>query len=207
MRFKMALSMIVCSLGMAAMAHADNIALNKPVTLEGTYGVIRSPSSWPDATTYPVAAASTITDGIFRGDGTEWQDGTVWWDASQQQSAGNAIIVDLQGLYQITGLAIEADNNDRYEIEYHDVVADVWQPWVYANLTNSNGLWTRSGALGPIETDKFRIYGFDGDQYYSVSEFQAEGTAIPLPAALPSGLLLTIGCIAGHFVRRRRAAL
>jgi hypothetical protein len=190
----------------AAVCRAENVALDKAVTLNGTFGVIRSPSSWPDASVHPVAAASTITDGVFVGNGTEWQTGTVWWDATQPGSTSNSIDIDLQGEYQITGVTIEADNNDNYGIEYRDPATNAWQPWVYAYSYNYNGMLTRSGSVGPIVTDAFRIYGYNGDGYYSVSEFQAEGTAVPLPATLRAGLVLIPGAIALPILFRRRTA-
>lgn len=207
MSARFVLAVLVGQLGLAvAVCRAENVALDKPVTLNGTFGVIRSPSSWPDASVHPVAAGSTITDGVFVGNGTEWQTGTVWWDATMPGSTSNSIDIDLQGEYQITGVTIEADNNDNYEVEYHNLATNAWQPWVYADAYATNGMLTRAGSVGPIVTDAFRIYGFNGDGYYSVSEFQAEGTAVPLPATLPAGLLLILGAIAVPVVLRRRAA-
>lgn len=191
---------------MASASRADNVALGKPVTLEGTFGVIRSPSSWPDASVHPPALGSTITDGVFVGNGTEWQTGTVWWDTTQPQSASNDIVVNLEASYVITHVAIEADNNDNYGIQYHNLTTNAWQPWVSANAYNTNGMLTRAGDVGPIVTDAFRIYGFNGDQYYSVSEFQADGVLAPLPAVLPAGLLLMIGGLAVPVLRRRATA-
>jgi hypothetical protein len=41
---------------------------------------------------------------------------------------------------------------------------------------------TRSAAF-PLEASGFRIDAFGGDQFYSVSEFQAIGEPVPEPAA------------------------
>ena len=48
-----------------------NAALGKPVTITGDVGVMTT-ADWPDSTVFPPAALSTITDGTFLGEGTEW---------------------------------------------------------------------------------------------------------------------------------------
>jgi hypothetical protein len=202
---KLAFALLSVSL-VSTVCHADNVALDKPVTLEGTFGVIRSPSSWPDASVHPVAAGSTITDGNFLGNGTEWQTGTVWWDATQPGSTANDIIINLGADYLITHVAIEADNNDNYAIDFHNLVTDSWQLLGTASAYNTNGLLTRAGNVGPVVTDAFRLSGVNGDKYYSISEFQADGTPTPLPAVLPAGLLL-MGVVVAVRVRRGRLAI
>src|SRR4051812_13320092 len=102
------------ALAVAAQAQAApiNATLGKPVSVTGTVGVVTC--CWPDATFFPPAALSTITDGIFRPEGTEWQDGTVWWDEGIPGSNGNLFTIELQRQFLINTVLIQADNNDFY---------------------------------------------------------------------------------------------
>jgi hypothetical protein len=78
----------------AAAARAENVALGKPVTLNGAFGV---GIAWPGA---PLAPAWTLTDSHFLPESTWRQSGSVWWDENYPGSVGNSIIIDLLGSYQ-----------------------------------------------------------------------------------------------------------
>ena len=160
---------------------ADNVALGKPVTITGDVGVITC--CWPDATVYPPAPLSSITDGVSLTEQTEWQDGTVWWDEFWPGSADNIIEINLNGLYRVTSVLIQADNNDVYGISYRDAVGN-WAPLFNApGIFPGFGMMTRTAPVGPVDATAFRIDASGGDAFYSVSEFQAQGTAVPEPSA------------------------
>ena len=171
-------------------ALADNVALGKPVTITGEFGVVTC--CWPDP--HPPAALSTITDGVSLAEGTQWQTDTVWWDEWHPPSLYNIIEIDLQGLFLVTDLLIQADNNDAYAIDYRDS-GGTWTSFVYAPIVPGAGMRTRAVSVGPIVASGFRIDAFDGDEFYSVSEFQANGVAVPEPSAffvIAAGIALVI---------------
>lgn len=190
-------------LGLAALAplsaFADlNVALHKPVSLVGNFGALRPNSQF---VSHALAAASTLTDGTFLAEGTQWQTGTVWWDTSAAGAANDLIRIDLQGLFTVTSVNIQADNNDQYRI--WSVNADDTLNYLgyYSNAANA-GMRTRGVAsVGSLKTKGFVINGLNGDGYYSVGEFQAFGQPVPEPASLA---VLGLGALA--LLRRRKAA-
>ena len=95
-------------------ASADvNVALNKPVSLVGAFGALRPGSRFG---TLPLAPAASLTDGVFLPEGRQWQTGTVWWDVNVAGGANDHIKIDLQGLFTVTSVNLQCDNNDRYRI-------------------------------------------------------------------------------------------
>jgi hypothetical protein len=211
MRSKIAL-VLVC-VGVASFtgsAVADvNIALNKPVTLNGLYGDIGNPGlnpgGWPDSTFFPLAAAGTLDDGVYRPETTEWQDGSVWWNSRVDASANNSIIIDLQGAYTLSGFSVQADDNDTYRIEYLDT-ASIWQTGWDVPAVASFGLVTRDISLGsPVVGTALRFTATSGDQYYGVSEIQAFGAPVPAPASY--GLLVAGLAVLGLTLKRTRSTL
>lgn len=182
-----------------------NVAGGKPVTLNGTFGELRDGAAWSQT---PLADASSIVDGVFLPEQTDWNDGSVWWDNTVQASMFNSIVIDFLGTYHIDYITIQADNNDYYGIEYL-AADDSWVTLGAFTNVSGYGLITR----GPIDlagsgldfTGKaIRIStlgnGFD-DGYVSISEFQALGeSAVPGPAAaIPAVLGLGVTAL-----RRRR---
>jgi hypothetical protein len=162
----------------SAQAIPINAAEGKPVTITGEVGVITE--TWPPG---PVAPLSSIVDGTFLPENTSWQDGTVWWDERHPASADNIIEIDLLGLYNITQLTLQADNNDYYGIS----MRDRFDSWIFLGyfqpIIPGFGMMTRTAFL-PLEASGFRIDAAGGDAFYAVSEFQAIGEPVPEPATL-----------------------
>jgi len=216
-RSKVLLGVLVLCL-FATFAVADtNVALGKPVSLNGgVFGVLRPGAPWPDATTYPLASASTITDGIFLTAGTEWQDGTIWWDTQAENSDHNPISsldwisIDLQGSFNVSGLIIQGDDNDDYLVYGLDS-SNVWQLLWDAPHAGSYGMQTRPDLndnsviyhLGsPVNISALAIVGGqDSDNYYSVSEVQAF-VATPEPGSISLALFGIPAVVAA--IRRRK---
>ncbi len=187
----------------AATANAQlNIALGKPVTAEGTFGVLRAGSIWAPAS--PPAAASTVTDGVFRPEGTLWTEQTVWWDATVPGSENNALIIDLGSVFSIIGLSIQADNNDEYRIDWRASASDPWIPNIWAPPCCAAGMRTRSGGFAPFDVQQFRLRAVNGDGYYAISEFPAI-IATPEPATVTL-VGAGVAVVAAAARRRRRLA-
>lgn len=164
-----------------------NVAQGSPVTLVGVYGVITpNPPGWPDSTMYPVAAGSTLTDGVFRPASTEWQDGTVWWDEQNTASVGNYVEVDLGGMHTLIGFTVQADDNDTYRLQYYDTLSLSWATAWDIPAVGGFGMQTRTSPAVSLTTDKLRFFATGGDYYYSVSEIQAfeDLAAVPEPSTI-----------------------
>lgn len=165
---------VLCLPAMGSSAEV-NVALNKAVTLHGTmYGV----------------AGSTLTDGIFRPRGTSWTNGTVYWNGTSSYAE-----IDLDGAYVIKSMIAQADDNDAYLVQYHNIQTNAWETaWNVPNYdAYGAGMQTRPNPAddtqkfvlsSSITTDALRFYAISGDNSYSVSEIQAYGSAVPLPGAL-----------------------
>jgi hypothetical protein len=176
-------------IGFSTIALAENVALNKPVSLDAPENFYIG--GWDDG---HGGLPSTITDGILLSEGQQWDQGSVYWNSSYGQPQN--IIIDLQGLYSISSFTVQADDNDTYRLSYWD-----GNGWVSAWEIPTYGSWgliTRptQGLSTPIVTNKLLFQGTSGDGWFSVSEIQASGNAVPIPAAVwlfGSGLLGLVG--------------
>ena len=147
------------------------------------------------------AALSTLTDGLFLPAGTSWQSGTVWW-----QGTGTVFEIALDGVVEVQGAIVQADNNDTYRMWYRDVLTDDYLELWTIGAVGGAGMRTRPDPgdsteihflASPVWTDSIRIAAIGGDSSYSLSEVQVWGT-IPAPAGLA-----VLG-LAGSFGGRRR---
>lgn len=186
-------------------AQANVIPANWNVlTSFGAYGVLRPGSIWAPA---PLPASmGSVVDNVFLPEGQQWNDGTWWWD---QDPAANGptpepmgIRIQLNGSYTIDRLVVQADNNDSYQVDYWD--GSAWQSAFSIGAVAGPGMRTRdSGMLATaFTTTELRFYATGGDNYYSVSEIQAFGTAVPEPHGLA---LAALGLGLAAAARRRRA--
>lgn len=191
------LALLTISLILPGVSRADtNLALNKAVSLDGTFFF----GGWGGGA---VVSPATLVDGVFLPRATQWDQGAVWWDSS---FGPQAIIIDLDKPVTVTGLIVQADDNDSYRVSYWD---SGWHVAWEIPAVGGYGMQTRPNVNDnsvpyslpvPIVTNLLKFEATGGDGYYSVSEIQAFGTAAPLPGSL---LLLGSGLLALGALRQR----
>ncbi len=204
MNAKQMLGMIVvgamCVVMSAPVGFADvtNVALNKPVTLNGAFFT----DGWGFGL---VVDADAVVDGSFFPRGHEWDQGPVWWDSSGDNT-GQSIVIDLKGVYVIESFVVQADDNDAYTLYYRDIASSDWVvAWNIPDadfttlpdgtVINNIGMQTRPNPdddaeryLLPqsITTTALKLEADTNytDYFLSVSEIQAYGVPEPATFAL-----------------------
>jgi PEP-CTERM motif len=208
-RFALSLC-LAAAFGTAALADSTNVALNQPVTASGTFG-----SSVP---------YGSIDDGTFFPENTYWQNGTVWWNdsGSPDPTTTQSLTITLDQVYSISGVIVQADNNDSYTLQYRSSSSGAWQTlWNVPFAFNGGGVATRPNTdqttqyvlATPVDVEAVKFFANSGDGDYSVSEIQLFGTSgtgggpgpsgVPEPASLG---LLAVGASGLLFRLRRRHA-
>ena len=189
----LALALTLCS-GLASAA--TNVALGSTVSLTGTdFG---DSGGWCCGGPGSLASPSTVTDGALLPTNTQWDIGTVFWTTLVLDA--DTITVTLPTPAIVSRIDLQADNNDDYGIRYRDV-GDNWHDLVVISPNRSAGMEMGSANFADITATAFTISAVGGDNFYSVSEFQAIGTPVPEPATYAL-VLLGLMCVGAITLRR-----
>lgn len=145
----------------------------------------------------------TLQDGVFQPRGGFWTVGTVYWNGLEPE-----LEINFGEPQTLTGLRVQADNNDTYQLDWLDPSDQSWKPlWQVENYSSrtSGGMITRPDypltdpdpfhiLAQPVTTDRVRIRAVTGDGSYSLSEIQflaADHYAIDLNAGESISAVLT----------------
>ena len=193
-RFKLLLAaMVSVAIGANVGFAQTNVALGKPVTLNGAPFFT---DGWGGGL---LTSADTVVDGIFFPRATQWDQGPVWWDSHDGEARW--IEIDLGMVYVIESLVVQSDDNDGYTLYYWDIGSSSWQVAWDVPTAPDYGMQTRPNPLddterydlpAPIITNALKYEGASpSDMHYSVSEIQAFGTAVDVdikPTSCPNPL-------------------
>jgi len=200
-RERRAVTVLLCAflfvLGHLVSANAAlyNVAQGASVSLSGNFFTeYRDWSvSHPDGSPGSRELIASIVDGKSLNERTQWDQGTLWWDEHGQGTA--TVFIDLGKEFFIDSFRVQADNNDTYRISYYD---EGMLEWTDIGHFGSWGMITRPMLAPPdtIRTSQLAVQAIGGDGWYSISEIQAYGQPVPIPAAVwlfGSGLIGLVG--------------
>ncbi len=150
-----------------------------------------------------------ISDGVFPSEWTHWQTNTTWWVGTSP-----SFTFDYGQSYIINDIVLSVDNNDTYRVQYSSNNTD-WTVLFDLNSSIGEVNWgmdtmaTLSGHseyqwqidFSSVTAQYLRISAIGGDRYYSVGEFQVDGTPVPEPATM---LLFGLGIIGLAGVGRKK---
>lgn len=173
-------SLFVLAVSVATVpALAQNVALNKPVTVISGAGSLLSPTP----------SLGVVTDGVFLAEATAYgsgpaQAGAIRWNTN---IAGHATIeIQLGGLHTIDGIIVQADDNDSLEVKYLAENGSFQPLFVVPSISVGFGFRTRPNAnqvtyasLTPVNTTTIRVTSAFGDGFFGISELQLSGFPAP----------------------------
>ena len=182
---------------------AGPINLNKPVTLNGSFGAYVGPyGNICGVGVQPQGSAASLDDGVFLPEGTCYQSGPVYWNTQT-----NTIDIDLQGTFLLNGAIVQADDNDIYELQYKDT-GGIYHNWYDVPTKGSFGMITRPGsgqiqALPAVQATGLRFFApvGSGDGEWAVSEIEV--FAVPEPGTIWM-MLGGLTLVAAARVKRQR---
>lgn len=211
------------ALGASALAD-PLISLGAPVTVTATDS--NPGTGYNNGTSGNV---QNITNGVILPDATSYGSAAATSQAVEWNGEGYVFQITLGGLYNVSGILVDADDNDAYYVDYFNSSTSQWDPLYTAPIVSEGfGLRTRPtpGSNDPYEfatpvvTDAVEIFGGPSlDDYsfgsetgaggYAVAQVELFGTpftGVPEPAAWATMLLGMAGIGAAMRMSRRKNA-
>jgi len=206
-------------------ASADtNVALGKTVSIVAT-----DPDPSAGFNNGTAGNLQNITNGVILPDATAYSSAAAIAQAIEWNGAGYVFQISLGALYTLSGLIVDVDDNDAYQLQYYNVSTSSWDALYTAPIVSDGfGLRTRPSVSdqseeyilsSPVTTDAVRIYGgasddnfcFDGScgqGGYAVGQVELFGTpAVPEPSTWAMMLLGFAGLgFLGYRTSRRTVA-
>ena len=210
---------------MSGGAKADtNIALGKTVSIVAT-----DPDPSAGFNNGTAGNLQNITNGIVLPDATAYGSAAAVDQAIEWNGAGYVFQISLGGAYTVSGLIVDADDNDAYQLQYYNASTSSWDALYTAPIVSVGfGLRTRPSVSdqseeyilsSPVTTDAVRIYGgasddnfcFDGScgqGGYAIAQVELFGTpAVPEPSTWAMMLAGFVGlCSLGYRASRKSTA-
>lgn len=164
-----------------ALAVAQNVALNKPVTIVAGAGNLIAPTP----------SFAVVTDGVFLGEATSYSSpaadtGSIRWVTSL--GGVTTIEVQLGGDHTIDGIIVQADDNDALFVTYLGPGGTFLPLYTVPYVSVGFGFRTRPSGdqstwvpLAPVSTTTIRVTNAGGDGYYGISELHLRGVVVSPP--------------------------
>jgi hypothetical protein len=148
---------------------------------------------------------ASVIDGASLPTGQQWNTGTVFWSGDLTDTA-DTLTITLAHAAAVSSLYLQGDNNDVYSVSYLGL-DNAWHGLaaIAPNTDSSWGLGDRTVTFATVDATAFQISA-SGDNYYAVSEFNAQGSFLPAVPEPTSGLLMLAGLGALVSLARRRSA-
>lgn len=178
---------LVTSLVFLSAARAATATAGASVTLNGTF--FTGNDGWSTGTN---ASPNDLVSGVYQPEGQQWTFNSVWWNGALNPA--NTIMIALTGSFWITNLKLQADNNDRYHVEYYGTDSAWHEAW-NTFVPNAGGIATSDTSVAPFVTNAFRLSATsEADFYFSVTQFEATGERVVVdPKGVPeSGLTVAL---------------
>jgi PEP-CTERM motif len=210
-------------------ARADtNIALGKTVSIVAT-----DPDPNAGFNNGTAVNLQNVTNGVILPDATAYGSAAAVAQAIEWNGAGYVFQISLGGPYTVSGLIVDVDDNDAYQLQYYNASTSSWDALYTAPIVSVGfGLRTRPNVSdqseeyilpSPVLTDAVRIYGgasddnfcFDGScgqGGYAVGQVELFGTpatgGVPEPSTWAMMLAGFAGlCSLGYRASRKSAAI
>jgi hypothetical protein len=165
----------------AAPVLAENVALNKPVTIVAGAGSLLAPTP----------SFGVVTDGAFLPEATPYSGvpadlGSIRWNSFV---AGHATLeIQLGDFFTIDGIIVQADDNDSLEVTYL-AANGTFQPLYsvpfisvgFGFLTRPDSSQATYAPLSPVTTTTIRVTSASGDGFFGISELQLSGSPATAP--------------------------